>query len=251
MMKQFKIVVPSFNSPDYLPKTLGSIERQDDADFQVCVIDDGSTMSVQREIIRDFCLRNGWKSQLHDKNYGALYGIVNAIREFDCNRDDVIVILDGDDWFAHDHVLSYLRRVYSENDLYLTWGQCEVYPRGTAPQKLAQPIPDMVIDQQLYRQIPFPFWHLRTFKYFLWQHIKDSDLRDEYGNYFRVLSDKAILFPMLEMAGHKVKFISETLCIYNKENPLNDYKTNYNEYYMKVQETLEKQPHYPVLDECQ
>jgi hypothetical protein len=38
--------------------------------------------------------------------------------------------------------------------------------------------------------------------------------------------DQAIMFPMLEMSGHRAKFISEVLYIYNAANPLNDYKVD-------------------------
>ena len=31
----------------------------------------------------------------------------------------------------------------------------------------------------------------------------------------------AIMLPLLEMAGHKCRFISDILYVYNKENPLN------------------------------
>jgi hypothetical protein len=110
-----------------------------------------------------------------------------------------------------------LHKTYAENDIYMTWGQCEVFPQSKTPMRYAQPIPDMVIEQKLYRDIPFPFWHPATFKYVLWRHIKDEDLRDQDGKYFRIMKDKATLFPMLEMCGYKKMYIDETLYIYNIE----------------------------------
>jgi hypothetical protein len=38
--------------------------------------------------------------------------------------------------------------------------------------------------------------------------------------------DQAIMFPMLEMSGHRAKFISEVLYIYNAANPINDCKVD-------------------------
>ena len=98
MMKQFKIIVPSFNSVDYIAKTLSSIELQTDKNYQVCVIDDASTIEKQREIIFDFSRRNGWKTQLHEKNEGALYGLLKALKEFDCDDDDVVVVVVECHW---------------------------------------------------------------------------------------------------------------------------------------------------------
>ncbi len=243
---RFKIVVPSFNSVDYLPKTLQSIEMQTFKDYDVCIIDDGSTLKKQREIIEDFSKRNGWKKIFHQTNQGALQGLVEAIKLLECEDSDVVVVIDGDDWLAYEHVLDTLHRAYTDHDILMTWGQCEIYPPGKTPMKYAQPIPEMVIDQQLYRDIPFVFWHPATFKYFLWRHIDDRDLRDINGEYFRVLKDKATLFPMLEMCGHKKMFIGETLYIYNIGNPLNDY-ANSREEIDRVDLVLKNRRRYSVL----
>ena len=244
---RFKIVVPSFNSVDYLPKTLASIEKQNYKNYDVCVIDDASTLPKQREIIEEYAQRNNWKTVYHDKNEGALKGLIDGISLLDCKDEDVIAVLDGDDWLAHPHVLDTLNKVYDEEDVLLTWGQCEVYPPGKTAMYWAQPIPDMVIEQQLYRDIPWVFWHLATFKYLLWRNIQDKDLRDTNGEYFRVMKDKATLFPMLEMAGKRVKFISETLYIYNISNPLNDYASHPLEEMKRVDALLQSRTPYPVL----
>jgi glycosyltransferase involved in cell wall biosynthesis len=223
-MRRFKIVVPSFNSVDYLPKTLRSIEMQNYKNFDVCVIDDGSTFKKQR----------------------ALQGLVEAIALHQCEDDDVIVVIDGDDWLAHENVLQKLHDYYQQ-DIYMTWGQCEIYPPGKTPMRYAQPVPDMVIDQQLYRDLPFVFWHPATFKYYLWRHIKPEDLRDDNGQYFQILKDKATLFPMLEMCGYKKKFIDETLYIYNLENPLNDYASTDPDEFKRVDRLIQSKQRYPVI----
>lgn len=247
MMNQFKVVVPSFNSINYIEKTLHSIEMQKFKNYDVCIIDDGSTFKEQREIITHYCDRNGWKSLFNEKNYGALYGLVHAIPKLNCQDQDVVIVIDGDDWLAHENVFTRLHQVYSQNDVHFTWGQCEIYPPGATPMKYAQPIPEMVIKQKLYRDMPFVFWHPATFKYYLWRHIKDEDLRDTNGEYFRIMKDKATIYPMVEMAGKKIKFISETLYIYNIENPLNDYATTPMEEITRVNELIAKKPRYETL----
>lgn len=249
-MNTFKVIVPSFNSVEYIAKTLHSIEEQSYTNYDVCVIDDASTLKQQKEIIKDFCVRNGWKAIYHEKNYGALRSIIDGIQSLECKDDDVIVIVDGDDWLAHENALKHIHQVYAEKDIFLTWGQCEKYPAGNTPMKYAQPIPDMIIEQKIYRDIPFIFWHPLTFKYVLWRHIEDEDLRDINGEYFRIMYDKAILFPMLEMSGYKKAFLRETLYIYNLENPLNDYATTPREEHDRVNALLKKKKRYPLLDFC-
>lgn len=247
-MKRFKVVVPSFNSVEFIGKTLRSIEMQSDKTYDVCVVDDASTVKAQREMILDFCTRNGWKHLFNEKNHGALYGLVHAIPLLECVDDDVIVVIDGDDWLAHKDVFKKLREIYDEEGVYLTWGQCELFPAGPSPIKYAQPIPEMVIRQKLYRDIPFVFWHIGTFKYFLWKHIEDQDLRDSAGEYFMLMKDKATLYPMLEMAGEKIRFIDETLYIYNVANPLNDYANTLPEEHKRVDTLIRGRKRYPTLE---
>lgn len=42
--------------------------------------------------------------------------------------------------------------------------------------------------------------------------------------FFDVTRDQAMMFPMLEMAAGRIKFIPEVLYLYNQSNPLNDFK---------------------------
>ncbi len=249
MMNRFKIIVPSFNSVDFLPKTLESIENQLFKHYDVCIIDDASTLPEQKRIIERFCLKNGWQAIYHSKNLGALQGVVEGIKKLNCQDDDVIVVIDGDDWLAKKESLEIIHKAYTVQDIYLTWGQCETFPPGKMAMKYAQPISSMIIDQQLYRDIPFVFWHPGTFKYKLWKQIDDRDLRDEDGHYFRVMKDKATLYPLLEMSGHKKLFIEETLYIYNLTNPLNDYATTAPEEIKRVDAYLQAKPRYPLLKE--
>jgi hypothetical protein len=53
-----------------------------------------------------------------------------------------------------------------------------------------------------------------------------EDLISPCGGFYDMAWDQAIMFPMLEMSGHRAKFISEVLYIYNAANPINDYKVD-------------------------
>lgn len=224
MNGSFKIVVPSFNCIDFLKKNLASIEAQTYKSYDVCVIDDCSTVKGQRELILDYCQRNNWKYIFHQKNLGALAGIVEGIHSFNCQDDDVIVMVDGDDWLYNDKVLEKLAKIYTEEDVYLTWGSFESYPTGYVETCAAHPIDDDIIVNKRYREITDIFCHLKTYKYRLFREIKDEDLRDENHEYFRLSWDKALMYPMLEMAGHKIRFVPDILYVYNIDNPLNDFK---------------------------
>jgi hypothetical protein len=46
------------------------------------------------------------------------------------------------------------------------------------------------------------------------------------GHILPMAWDQALMFPMLEMAGHRAKFIPDILYTYNAANPINDAKVN-------------------------
>ena len=68
--------------------------------------------------------------------------------------------------------------------------------------------------------------HLRTFRKSLWDMIDDVDLRDADGEYYKMAWDLAFMYPMIEMASERVKFIEKVLYLYNDLNPLCDGTLN-------------------------
>lgn len=87
----------------------------------------------------------------------------------------------------------------------------------------------------MFRQDIWKATHLRTFKYKLWKNIKKEDLKDQNGDYFKMTWDLAIMLPMLEMSGNRFAMIEDVLYVYNRENPLNDFKVD-----RSLQVSLEK-----------
>lgn len=243
-MTHFKIVVPTYNCVEWLPRCLDSIARQTYTDYRVCVIDDASTDSQQRPLIEDYCRRYGWLGHYNTVNQGALYNIVHAIHALQPQDHDVIITLDGDDWLYNSRVLSKLACYYRSGDVYLTYGQFITYPRWNIGS--CRPIADSIIEHQQQRCIPWCFGHLRTFKYYLWRHIQDADLRDSSGHYYKVTLDLAFMYPMLEMAGYHIRYIDEILYVYNKGNPLNDHAIHLAEQQAMAQ-IIRAQPPYARL----
>jgi hypothetical protein len=61
----------------------------------------------------------------------------------------------------------------------------------------------------------------------LWKKIKEEDLRDENGEYWKVAGDLAFMFPMFEMSGKEhYRFLTDINYVYNETNPLSDHKVD-------------------------
>ena len=240
----FKIVVPSYQCPEWISKCLESLAKQGYPHVDVCVIDDASPNPRQREIISEYCDKYGWLSVFNAENQGALYNIVNGIEALEPRGDDVIFVVDGDDWLFDAHVLEKLANAYQKTDAALIYGQYIRYPEWNIGY--SRPMKPDVIDQKSYRQIRWRFSNPRTFKYKLWRQVKDEDLRDSDGEYYRVAWDLAMMFPMVEMAGARFHFMNELLLVYNCDNPINDHKVH-RQRQVAASERIRALPPYPTV----
>ena len=249
----FIIIIPSYNCPKWIGKCLKSVEDQTYKNYKVCVIDDASTEVEHTNIIKKYCENNKWSMIINDINIGALTNIVNGINKMNCDYDDIIVTLDGDDWFAHDKVLEILNLKYQDNTQ-ITYGRFKFYAKGFDSDVIhhnamgySEQVSSEVIDKKIFRKRGWVFSHLRTFKYRLWSKIKKDDLCDpKTHEYFRVTWDMAFMFPMLEMAGHNIKFIDYPLYVYNVSNPMNDFKLREKEQ-IECEKYIRSLPVYPTL----
>lgn len=92
---KLSFVVLSYNYERFLPIVLRSIQAQTVQDFEIVVVDDGSSDD-------SVGLLRGWDDKrlrlfVHDRNRGACEALALALREA---RGEWIVNLDADDWVA-------------------------------------------------------------------------------------------------------------------------------------------------------
>lgn len=92
-MPKFSIIVPAYNMEKYIKRTLDSIKKQSFKDYEVIVIDDGSTDKTV-EVAKKA------KVKVIEHKHAGLSVVRNAaIKEA---KGDYIVMLDSDDWWDKD-----------------------------------------------------------------------------------------------------------------------------------------------------
>jgi glycosyltransferase involved in cell wall biosynthesis len=222
---RFLIVVPSYNAMPYLATCLGSIKFQTYRNYQVVVVDDASTTPGEADFVQDFCDDAGWVALLNETNLKMPRNLRLATRLAGPDPDDVILIVDGDDWLSDNQVLQRLATHYSDPNLWLTWGSYTRWPDPSIMPNPACEWPDEVVRSRTYRNWygTTPFNHPLAFRAHLWDQVRDADLQDDNGNWFQAGYDAAIMFPMTEMAGPRhSRFIDDVLYTYNENNPLSD-----------------------------
>lgn len=222
--KTFVIIIPSYNNIRWYDKNLYMLAQQNKTykNWRAIYIDDCSTDGTG-EAVQKYISDNNLSAQVqfirNPQNMGAMYNLYHAIHA--CKDDEIVITYDGDDWFANENVLTTLNTIYNDKNIWITYGQYVTYPMGWPG--ISKQIPDFVTDQNSFRQYAWLSSHLRTFYAGLFKKIKQEDLM-ENGKFYVMTWDQAIMYPMLEMAGHHAKFVDKVLYVYNGDNPISDWR---------------------------
>jgi glycosyltransferase involved in cell wall biosynthesis len=244
MDNKFIIIIPVYNAEIYIEKCMLSILNQNYDNFEIGVVDGGSTDNTF-EILKK--LKENYQFELiqNDVNISSpLSNYLLGVDTFSKDKEDILVTVDGDDFLAHNGVLSLLNDVYQDENIWLTYGQYE--PLSRTYFNYCRPIPDT----RIYRRSgQWYASHLRTVKKKLLDKVKREDMINENGIYYRYACDAAYMFPIIEMSGQKhMKFIKEVLYYYNDVTPNNAMKTD-TMILLKTDKIIRDKPIYNELTE--
>ncbi|HSX04838.1 MAG TPA: glycosyltransferase family 2 protein [Rhabdochlamydiaceae bacterium] len=224
--KPFTIVITSFNNSEFCLKNLASVFEQRYSNYRVIYIDDASTDDTFEKVKK--CIQDAHQEPRVTliRNQENLKAIENFYRTFhSCKDDEIIVMLDGDDWLAHNQVLENLNDCYADPMVWATYGSYVEYPSYKKGEARGE-IPHKVHHSEKYREFAkkkFIFSHLKTGYAGLFKKIKMEDLLKD-GNFMAATYDQAFMIPVVEMAKEHVHYIKDVLYIYNRNTPLNEDK---------------------------
>ncbi len=251
--KPLVVVITSYNNKNWYQRNLDSVFSQKYHNYRVIYIDDASpdgTGELVEQYIQEkhqeervVLLRNtSWESQMAN-HYKAVHR---------CDDNEIIVQLDGDDWFAHPHVLELVNTIYSTHtlDTWITYGGGVFWPSGEVflkPESTGL-IAQLKIKNNDLRSRPFLYGHLRTFYAWLFKKLKLEDLMITSSFYPMTPGpDGAFMRPMLEMAGWRHSYqIDQPVYIWNMLNPLSQIRINSAGQYT-LGDLIDSWPKYPSL----
>jgi len=233
--KKMVIIMPSFNNAQWYKQNLDSVLRQNYSNYRVIYIDDISTDKTAELVQSYLAGHSESKRVLFIKNQEKMLAMANiyyTVHNY-CEDDEIVVMVDGDDFLAHPNVLKHLNYLYSKKDILLTFGN-NICLSNLKTCWWSMPIPSNIVAGNKFREWPHGQTHLRTFYTWLFKRIDEEDLKHE-GDFYKMTYDVAMLLPMIEMAGERHQFIPDVLYIYNDLNSINDHKKN-----GKLQHSLNK-----------
>ena len=116
---RFSVVIPLYNKGPYIRKALESVYDQSFKDFELIVVDDGSSDNsffVAKESLKDCCVIY---KLLHQDNSGVSIARNNGVA---ASQGDYICFLDADDWWASTFLerIDWLIREYPDAGIYGT-----------------------------------------------------------------------------------------------------------------------------------
>ena len=248
-MTFFNIVVPFYNVDKWISNCIKSIKAQDYKDFRVVLVNDCSTDNTVATINNIISEDDRFELVHTKKNGGALNSTCIGIEHLKPRDEDVIIVLDGDDWFSKKDVLKILDKTYKDSGCLMTYGSYAEWPAGERG-KFSRELPDNVIKHKLFRQSQWMTSHLRTFKCRLWKNVKREDILDENGEIYAMAGDLPVIFPMLEMAEERSQYIEDILHVYNRSNPLNEDKVDH-PLQLSIEREIRSKPVYARLEEIE
>ncbi|MBS1986308.1 glycosyltransferase [Candidatus Dependentiae bacterium] len=244
--RKIVIVTASYNNQRWYQRNLRSVFNQNYDNWHLMYIDAASPDGTGNAV-EEFVAKSGKQDKVTlmkcSERKGPLENQFNAIHT--CDPRAIIVILDGDDWLPNPDVLSYINHIYSDEKIWLTYGQFLEYPSYTTG--FCCPMPIDVVKNNAFRQFTHIPSHMRTFYAGLFQRIKKEDLCDETDSFFTMAGDMAAMLPMIEMARDNFKFIDQEIYVYNAANVLNEHKVSKNLQQI-IDRMIRKKPPYEPLE---
>ena len=247
----FRIITNCGPAEAYIARCIASIREQSVGDFTAHVTIDPCGDATYARAIEAAEGDARFDIVANPRRMFAMHNLVAGIARSGNDPDDVIVVLDGDDCFATAEALAIIRDTYARHDCWMTYGSWVADPIDVGD---VEPLchgrwpayPDGTTD---FRS---GFWlgtAVRTFQRWLWELIDDDDLRNDDGEYYRIVEDQACMIPMFEMATtRRARHIAEVLMRYNRANPHNVGRIMAAEMRATVAR-IRARPRYAALDE--
>lgn len=215
----FLIIICSYNNSEYVIDNLRSIKNQTYKNYKILYIDDYSddlTYKIAKKQLSRLFDKDQYRLIKNLERIGSLKSKYLNIHKH-AKDNDILIILDGDDFFYTKFALTYINYIYKTKKVLCTYGS---YINLSGKINFQKKYSSDIIEKKIFRKFFHPS-HLRTYYSHVFKKIPKEQFLDSNNNFFMTCEDKATMFPIMELVGHKHYFINYFLYCYNDLNPIN------------------------------
>jgi GT2 family glycosyltransferase len=228
------LFITHYNTVIYLQKCLESIFNQVcTIPIQATLVDDASPDPYVSEFLDEWQKKEPERLVIvrNKERVGKGVNLFRCLDAAGCDPEDIVCVLDGDDWLANIYSLQTVVERYQNTNCWVTYGS--YLPSNGDTGFCTVPLMVEHYSSEMrgrgFRECSWIFSHLFTARAFLWNKLP-RDLNLFNGKQTLYTADQIFNIPLAEMASSsRIQYINQVLMFYNNENPMNDYKVNYNE----------------------
>lgn len=195
-MPKISVIIPCYNNGLYIKETLDSVLKQSFQDFEIIIVNDGSSDSYTNELLKD--LNYPKTKVIHTKNRGVSSARNTAIQS---SSGEYILPLDSDD-LIHESYLEKANTILDENkDIAIVYCEAEFFGDKSGKWEL----PPYSLREMLFRNMIFCTGLYRR---------ADYDKTSGYDESMPLMEDQDFWLSIIELENKEVHCIPEVLFFY-------------------------------------
>jgi glycosyltransferase involved in cell wall biosynthesis len=217
---RFVFLMPCYNAEKTITQSLLSVISQSYSKWKIIIRDDMSTDDTRiiiDNIIKVFGFQEKISVKTNTEKKWEVANILDMLQE--CNDEDIVCRLDGDDWLTDLDSLFILNCRYNQMNVDAIW---TAHRWSYTDQNISNFLPK---DADPYKH-DWVSSHFKTFRKKLINNVKDDNFKGSDGNYFRRIGDQAIYLPVLHNAKGNWHFEPRVMYHYTIEMKPETFQTS-------------------------
>ncbi len=186
-MPKVSVIVPVYNTEEYLNRCIDSILAQTFTDFELLLVDDGST-DRSGSICEEYSEKSSRIRVFHQENKGQAAARNSALDwVFANSKSEYISFIDSDDW-VHPRFLELLTKGFSQYDVYIC--QCRhVKTDGTMQVPAINENLLCVTPKEEYISYYSPYIWEKLYKRQVWEKLRfpEGQIYEDLAIWYKVL----------------------------------------------------------------
>lgn len=235
---RFSVLIPVYNVEKFLPVCLDSLWQQIYKDFEIILIDDGST-DLSAKICDDFCEKHEYAKVIHKKNEGLISARREAIKNA---RGEYCIFCDSDDFLEKD-ALEELDKIIKKSNPDLILYNAYTYNNGQKATFFNNVFKEGMIEnkEKIYNKLLLEY----SINAIWLKAVKRSiiDIKKDYRKFYKYNFGEDLLqtIPLVKKA-KEIYYLNKELYNYRIESGMmRKYSSNYYWSYRFVNLEVEQQ----------